>query len=61
MNQEAKHRQLVLDTDTGRVGEVMERTSIGRYERVWLRPVGGGREWTTDAAAVQPVPSEQAA
>ncbi|MER6787575.1 hypothetical protein [Streptomyces sp. NPDC000658] len=31
----------VLDTRTGRIGEVMERSEGA----VVLRPVGGGREW----------------
>ncbi|MCQ9135961.1 MULTISPECIES: hypothetical protein [Streptomyces] len=31
----------VLDTRSGRIGEVMERSE----DAVVLRPVGGGREW----------------
>lgn len=59
MNQGTKQRQLVLDTATGRVGEVMDRTNIGRYERVWLRPVGGGVEWETGADDTRPAGDER--
>lgn len=55
MNQETKHRERALDTSTDRIGEVMERRGIGRGERVWLRPVGGGIEWEADGENVQPV------
>ncbi|MFC4514198.1 hypothetical protein [Streptomyces ehimensis] len=36
-----KRGDLVLDTATGRVGEVMDN----RWNRYQLRPLGGGREW----------------
>lgn len=49
------HRPLVRDTATDRIGEVMEETGSGQNARVWLRPPGGGREWTTTAEDIQPV------
>lgn len=41
------NRELVLDAETDRIGEVMDRTGYGTSTLVWLRPPGGGREWTT--------------
>ncbi|MEU5160485.1 hypothetical protein AB0G74_12860 [Streptomyces sp. NPDC020875] len=39
------------DTTRNKVGRVMDRTH-GRY---WLRPIGGGIEWTVPAADLCPV------
>lgn len=47
-------RRLARDNSTGCVGEVMHVARVdGLATRVWLRPVGGGKEWTADAADVQ--------
>ena len=52
-----------LDTATGQVGEVQQvgpgydlGSSAAKRERgtVWLRPVGGGREWTTKVGDLRP-------
>lgn len=43
---------LVLDTLTGRTGVVQTAADPAT---VWLRPAGGGREWTTAAHALTPV------
>lgn len=61
MNQETKRRELALDTSTGRVGEVMDTIDTSHGRRVYLRPVGGGREWSTDETDVQLVTGEYAA
>lgn len=56
MNQEAKPRQLARDVRTDTIGEVMakadewEKGSHGHY---WLRPVGGGEEWSVPREFVQ--------
>lgn len=42
--------QLVYDPQTRRVGEY--RGNVGPY--AMLRPVGGGREWEADPAALRP-------
>lgn len=43
--------RLARDVLRNRVGVVMART----YGHVWLRPRGGGREWTVPAENVEPV------
>lgn len=46
-------RTRLKDTATNRIGEVMDvSTAAGR---VHLRPVGGGREWSTDAGSLEPI------
>lgn len=50
-------RTRLKDNSTGRVGEVMEVNKA--YERVHLRPVGGGKEWSTYASSLEP-PADQA-
>ncbi|MEK8172931.1 hypothetical protein NKH77_39865 [Streptomyces sp. M19] len=42
---------VVRDVGAGRVGEVMDV----REARVFLRPLGGGREWEADPATIEPV------
>ncbi|MET9292797.1 hypothetical protein [Streptomyces sp. NPDC003077] len=44
------------DTKRDRVGEVMDVSG----SRVWLRPVGGGREWEAERAAVEPLTPREA-
>jgi hypothetical protein len=46
---------LVLDTERGRLGEVMGHE--GPY--IQLRPVAGGREWDADPAGVRRVTDEE--
>ncbi|MCX2971889.1 MULTISPECIES: hypothetical protein [Streptomyces] len=47
----------LYDKTTGRVGEYRE-TFVGR---LWLRPLGGGREWpVSDADARRPTAAEVA-
>ncbi|WP_101258703.1 hypothetical protein [Streptomyces barkulensis] len=48
---------LVLDTRTGRRGEVQDwpYPASAAPTRAWLRPVGGGREWTPHIADLRPV------
>lgn len=52
---------LVEDARTGRPGVVaavglrMGGQQVGPADRVWLRPAGGGREWTAAAADLTPV------
>lgn len=55
----APRRELARD-ESGRVGEVMDRSITDRGERVWLRPVGGGREWVVPAAEVELLDQETA-
>lgn len=43
-------------TGEPKIGRVME---VG-HARVWLRPLGGGREWTAPLADVEPVPTSEA-
>ncbi|MEK8170553.1 hypothetical protein NKH77_15950 [Streptomyces sp. M19] len=43
---------VVRDTSADRVGEVMDV----RDARVFLRPLGGGREWEADPVATEVVP-----
>lgn len=51
---QTNRRELARDTATDRVGEIMH---IGREHgtpiEVWLRPVGGGEEWTTKPEHVE--------
>ena len=50
-------RRIVLDSGTGRVGEVMDEIRAhpnGPVLGVYLRPVGGGYEWRAEPADVQP-------
>ncbi|MEU3354991.1 hypothetical protein [Streptomyces sp. NPDC037389] len=42
---------LAMDTQRDRVGEVMAATR----ERVFLRPLGGGREWEATPSALRPM------
>lgn len=48
---------LVLDTRTGQRGEVQDwpYPASAAPTRAWLRPVGGGREWTPRIADLRPV------
>jgi hypothetical protein len=47
-------RQLARDTATDRVGEIMHiARENGAPVEIWLRPVGGGAEWTTKPEHVQ--------
>jgi len=46
------HRAPLLDTTTGRVGELMD-VALASH-RVWLRPIGGGREWSADVGGLRP-------
>jgi hypothetical protein len=45
-------RELARDA-RGRIGEIMERRDTARGTRVWLRPIGGGREWTASADTIE--------
>ena len=56
---EGNGRPLVRDVRTNRVGEVMDRRNTSHGERIWLRPVGGGREWTASADDIEPVDTTQ--
>ena len=48
--------RLVRDTATDRVGVVMDVFYEGdRPVQIWLRPVGGGQEWTTSPEYLQDV------
>jgi hypothetical protein len=53
--------RLVLDTRSGRIGilraVVWEKPAYGRRRRrrAWLRPEGGGVEWTTAPEAIRAV------
>lgn len=51
---------LVVDTETGRRGEVQEwpYPVSSAPTRVWLRPAGGGREWTPRIADLRPARAE---
>ncbi|WP_243745207.1 hypothetical protein [Streptomyces hainanensis] len=42
---------LARDTSRGEIGRVVDRQA----GRVWLRPVGGGREWDVRQEDVEPV------
>ncbi|MCC3774516.1 hypothetical protein [Streptomyces sp. UNOB3_S3] len=42
---------LAMDTQRNRLGEVMAATR----ERVFLRPLGGGREWEAKPSALRPM------
>lgn len=44
-------RELARDAH-GRLGEVMDRFSTRTGVRVWLRPLGGGREWEVDGSTI---------
>lgn len=48
---------VVLDTRTGRSGEVQEwpYRALAAPAQAWLRPVGGGLEWTPRVADLRPV------
>jgi hypothetical protein len=46
---------LARDTSRDVVGQVVDK-HIGR---VWLRPVGGGREWDVRAEQLEPVASSE--
>jgi hypothetical protein len=47
-------RARLLDTATGRTGELMEVTGKGHLRRAWLRPVTGGTEWSTSVGSLRP-------
>jgi hypothetical protein len=47
-------RARLLDTTTGRTGELMEVTGQGDLRRAWLRPVAGGTEWSTSVGSLRP-------
>jgi hypothetical protein len=49
-------RRLVRDLSSNRVGEVMDENRAG--DRLFLRPVGGGREWEVDIDRVVDLDSE---
>lgn|SRR3954463_6217916 len=49
-------RARLFDTTTGRVGELMDVTGSGDARRAWLRPVGGGQEWSTSVDSLRPAP-----
>ena len=44
---EQQRRPLVLDAAHNRVGEVRATFTKDGRPAVWMRPRGGGREWTT--------------
>lgn len=50
---------LVTDTNSGLTGVLMEFATVklehGTRREAYLRPVGGGIEWTTEASAIRPV------
>lgn len=50
-------REHVRDVRDGRVGEITQisRDEYGRAVKIWLRPVGGGCEWTAAAEDVRVV------
>lgn len=48
------HRARVLDTTTGRIGEVMDVISTSHGDRAYLRPSGGGKEWSTSVGSLRP-------
>ncbi|MCZ4097065.1 hypothetical protein [Streptomyces sp. H39-C1] len=55
-----KQDALVLDTATHQVGEVQQigsayPTGASPEEFAWLRPPGGGVEWSAPLAALEPV------
>ncbi|NEA72478.1 MULTISPECIES: hypothetical protein [unclassified Streptomyces] len=59
-----KEDTLVLDTSTHRVGEVQQigtcyPTSAEATEFAWLRPSGGGVEWSAPLSALEPVGGTQ--
>jgi hypothetical protein len=43
---------MARDTELGQVGRVVAHRPGGR---VWLRPLGGGREWDVPRERVEPV------
>lgn len=45
-------RTRLKDTTTGRIGEVM--AVIKSTGRIYLRPPGGGMEWTADVGSLEP-------
>lgn len=56
----ASARPLATDA-AGRVGEVMDRRTLGERHLVYLRPVGGGLEWSAPADEVVLVEDLEAA
>lgn len=53
------HRQLARDAATGRTGEIMHIARLnGSPSRVWLRPVGGGKEWIAAPDDVRLIPAD---
>lgn len=49
-------RTRVRDTTTGRTGEVMDIIKTSQGARVYLRPPEGGKEWTANGDALEPLP-----
>lgn len=49
-------RAKLLDTTTERVGELMEVITTSHGPRAFLRPPGGGREWSTSVGNLRPAP-----
>jgi hypothetical protein len=47
-------RSRVYDSTTGRLGVVMEVAATGPGDRAWLRPPGGGLEWSTTVGSLRP-------
>lgn len=55
------HRRLARDVRTNRVGVIMATPDeLGTQRQFWLRPVGGGIEWTAPREYVQLLTSEGA-
>jgi hypothetical protein len=55
-------RALLVDNGTPdkRLGELMDVTGSDPHRRAHLRPVGGGREWSTDVENLRPAPASDA-
>lgn len=56
MPEQQKPRALVLDMATNRVGEIRDTFTKDGRAAVWLRPRGGGREWTSFRDDVRVLP-----
>lgn len=52
---ESPRRTLARDTRNGREGEVMDRRETSHGVRYYLRPVGGGIEWSVPREFLQPI------
>lgn len=55
-------RALLVDDGTPdkRLGELMDVTGSDPHRRAHLRPVGGGREWSTEIKNLRPAPASDA-